>query len=596
MICSPTCQETTSNLNARYYCVILKPLVPQSSRTTETFDVVVVGAGAGGGTMSRVMAAKGAKVALLEAGPKLVPEEEFKEHHWDYDYDHRGAGPGGAEYFSKGKPFGFMRTTSGGWELPDEPYTVGKGSEFVWFRSRVVGGRTNHYGRMSFRLSEWDLKAHDRDGVGPNWPISYADIAPYYDKAEKFIGVTGTREAIPSAPDGIFHDPPQPKAHELFVRSIGKKVGIPFIANRRAIITREHNQRAACHYCGQCGRGCLTASAYSASQVDVFPALKTGNLTLLTDAMAREVLTDASGKATGVLYIDRKTRQPKRVLGKTVVLAASTCESARILLNSKSKAFPNGLANGSGMVGRNLMDTVGLSVSGHVPALEGMPVYNTDGFGGSHLYAPWWGYNDHAKLGFPRGYHVEFGGGFGMPGVGSGHGAARRAGYGTKIKDLMRQQYGSRVGFAGRGEMIPNRFSYCELDPEVVDDWGIPVLRFHFKFSDYEWKQARHMERTFEDIIGALGGRVTNVGNRFEKSGISMGGSIIHEVGTACMGNDPRSSVLNPFCQTHEVKNLFVTDGASFVTNPDKNPTLTINALSWRAADYLAEEMRKGDV
>ena len=558
--------------------------------------MVVVGAGAGGGTMSRVMAGKGAKVALLEAGPNLVPAEEFKEHHWDYDYDHRGAGPNAEGYFGKGKPFGFMRTTSGGWHLPDEPYTVGEGSEFVWFRSRIVGGRTNHYGRMSFRFSEWDLKAHDRDGIGPNWPISYADLAPYYDKAERFIGVTGTREGIPSAPDGIFHDPPQPKAHELFVQATGKKLGIPFIANRRAIITRNHNQRAACHYCGQCGRGCLTASAYSASQVDVFPALKTGNLTLLTDAMAREVLTDASGKATGVLYINRKTRQAKRVFGRSVVLAASTGESARILLNSKSKIFPNGLANGSGMVGRNLMDTVGFSVSGYVPALEDMPIYDTDGFGGSHLYAPWWGYNDSAKLGFPRGYHIEFGGGFGMPGVGSGHRAARRAGYGKGIKKLMRQEYGARVGFAGRGEMIPNRFSYCELDPAVVDDWGIPVLRFHFKFSDYEWKQARHMEQTFKDMIGALGGRVTRVGNQWEKSGISMGGSIIHEVGAACMGSDPRSSVLNPFCQAHEVKNLFVTDGACFVTNPDKNPTLTINALSWRAADFLAEELRKGNV
>ena len=575
---------------------MLNTPMTQGSSKSDVFDVVVVGAGAGGGTMSRVMAGKGAKVALLEAGPKLVPEEEFKEHDWPYHYDHRGIGPGGAGYFGRGKPFGFMRTTSGGWELPDEPYTVGAGSKFVWFRSRIVGGRTNHYGRMSFRLSEWDLKARDRDGVGPNWPIGYADLAPYYDKAEKFIGVTGTHEGIPSAPDGVFHKPPPPKAHELLVQATGKKLGIPFIANRRAVITRSINGRAACHYCGQCGRGCLTASAYSASQVDIFPALKTGNLTLLTDAMAREVLTNASGKAEGVLYIDRKTRQVKRVIGKSVVLAASTCESARILLNSKSKLFPNGLANGSGMVGRNLMDTVGLSVSGYVPALEGMPVYNTDGFGSSHLYAPWWGYNDHGRLGFPRGYHIEFGGGFRMPGVHAGHDAAKRAGYGKRIKERMRREYGARVGFAGRGEMIPNRFSYCEIDPEIVDDWGIPVLRFHFKFSDYEWKQARHMEETFKGIIEALGGRVTGVGNAWEKSGISIGGSIIHEVGTARMGTNPRSSVLNPYCQAHEVKNLFVTDGSCFVTNPDKNPTLTINALSWRAADYLAEAMRKGDV
>jgi choline dehydrogenase-like flavoprotein len=569
----------------------------QFSRTTEPFDVVVVGAGAGGATMSRVMTSKGARVALLEAGPNLVPAEGLKEHHWPHDHDHRGAGDGGQAYFGQGKPFGFLRTTSGGWQIDGEPYTVGEGSRFLWFRSRIVGGKTNHYGRMSFRLSQIDLKAHDRDGVGPNWPIDYTDLAPYYDKAEKFIGVTGSAEGIPTAPDGIFHTPPPPKAHEHLIRSVGTKLGIPFIANRRAVITRSINQRAACHYCGQCGRGCLTASAYSASQVDVFPALETGKLTLITDAMVREVLTDRSGRATGVLYIDRKTRREKRVMGRTVVLAASACESARVLLNSKSKLFPNGLANGSGLVGRNLMDTVGFSLSGYVPSLEGMPIYNTDGFGGAHLYAPWWAWNDHGKLGFPRGYHIEIGGGFRMPGVGSYHRVARQAGYGKAIKQLAREQYGARVGFAGRGEMIPNRFSYCEIDPNVVDEWGIPVLRFHFRWSDYEIKQARHMEQTFRNLIESMGGRVQGIGNpEFESDGISIPGTIIHEVGTARMGSDPKSSVLNTYCQAHEVKNLFVTDAACFVTNPDKNPTLTINALSWRAADYLAEEMRKGNV
>lgn len=568
----------------------------QISRTTENYDVVVVGAGAGGGTMSRVMTSKGLKVALLEAGPNLVPEEEFKEHDWPRNYPHRGAGPQGERYFGKGKPFGFLRSTSGGWHLDDEPYTVGGGSQFLWFRSRIVGGKTNHYGRMSFRFSAMDLKARDRDGIGPNWPIRYEDLAPYYDKTEAFIGVTGSLEGIPSAPDGVFHQTPPPRAHEVLVRAAGKKLGIPFIPNRRAVITRPINGRAACHYCGQCGRGCLSASAYSASQVDIFPALATGNLTLIPGAMVREVLTGSRGKASGVLYIDRDSRQEKVVRGRVVVLAASSCESARILLNSVSKEFPNGLANGSGMVGRNLMDTVGFSMRGHIPALEGLDVYNTDGFGGSHLYAPWWAWNDHNRLDFPRGYHIEFGGGFGMPGVGSFHGVAREAGYGAKIKQLARESYGTSVGIAGRGEMIPNRFSYCEIDRGVVDAWGIPVLKFHYKWSDYERNQARHMQRTFRDVIETMGGRVTGIGNAFEKEGISIPGTIIHEVGTACMGDDPRASVLNKYCQAHEVSNLFVTDGSAFVTNPDKNPTLTINALSWRAADYMAEEMRRGNL
>ena len=570
--------------------------MPQTSRTADTYDVVVVGSGAGGGTVTRVLANKGIKVALLEAGPMLDPAKDYKEHHWPHDYDHRGAEEDGRYYFHKGKPFGFLRATMGGWWLDDEPYTRGAESEFEWFRSRVVGGRTNHYGRMSFRFSKLDLKAYDRDGLGQNWPIGYDDIAPYYDKAEAFIGVTGTVEGIPTAPDGIFQKPPAPKAHEHLFRAAGKKLGIPFIANRRAVITANLNGRAACHYCGQCGRGCITASNYSASQVDVFPAIDTGNVKLFTDAMVREVLTDTSGKASGVIYIDKNTRREKRVMGRVVVVAASTCESARILLNSKSSVFPDGLANGSGQVGRNLMDTVGYSVGGYVPSLEGMPIYNTDGFGGAHLYAPWWDWDKHQALGFPRGYHIEAGGGFGMPGVGSFHGAARRHGYGREMKQRIREEYGASVSFAGRGEMFPNHNSYCEIDSDVVDRWGIPVLKFHFKWTDYEWKQARHMQRTFTDLIESMGGRVTRLGNATEKSGISVPGSIIHEVGTARMGDDPRTSVVNSFGQAHDVKNLFVCDGSSFVTNPDKNPTLTISALSWRSADYLAEEMRKGNV
>lgn len=314
-------------------------------------------------------------------------------------------------------------------------------------------------------------------------------------------------------------------------------------------------------------------------------------------AMVREVLTDASGKVTGVSYIDKKTRTERQIRCRVVVLAASACESARLLLNSKSTRFPNGLANGSGVVGRFLMDTVGFGLSGQVPALEGLPRYDSEGFGGAHLYMPWWGWEKQDRLGFPRGYHIEIGGGYWMPEVGTFHEEARKYGYGKKLKQSIRRDYGTTVDFAGRGEMIPNMHSYCEIDPEVMDRWGIPVLRFHFKWSDYEWKQARHMEQTFAAIIETMGGRVTNISDpRFEGKGISVPGTIIHEVGTVRMGNDPRNSAVNGFCQAHEVKNLFVCDGGPFVSNPDKNPTLTINALAWRAADYLTEEMRKGNV
>ncbi|MCC6344102.1 MAG: GMC family oxidoreductase [Bryobacterales bacterium] len=571
--------------------------MPQNQNASEVYDAVVVGSGAGGGTAVQVLTAKGLKVALLEAGPMLDVKKEFKEHKWPYDYDHRGAEEGGKAYFGKGKPFGFFSTTSGGWQLDGEPYTVGEGSQFQWFRSRILGGRTNHYGRMSFRFADYDFKPYDRDGLGSNWPISYEDIAPYYDKAEEFIGVCGSMENVRSCPDGKFHTPPPPRVHETLIKKACDKLGIICIANRRAVITKPVNGRAPCHYCGQCGRGCMTASAYSSSQVQVFPAMKTGRLKVFDLAMAREVLTNNDGKATGVLYIDKRTRQERVLRARTVVLAASSCESARILLNSKTKEFPNGLANGSGLLGRYLMDTVGFGLSGYVPALEGMPHYDTDGYGGAHLFMPWWLWDKHNTLDFPRGYHIEIGGGYGMPGIGSYHQAARRYGYGKDMKKKIRDGYGTGVGFAGRGEMIPNIHSYMELDPNVVDQWGIPVPRFHFKWTDYEWKQARHMEKTFADIITTMGGRVTGLSAaQRESDGISIPGTIIHEVGGARMGHGVKDSVLNGYCQAHEVKNLFVVDGASFVSNPDKNPTLTINALSWRACDYLAEELRKGNV
>ncbi len=569
----------------------------QNQNSPEVYDAVVVGSGAGGGTAVQVLTQKGLRVALLEAGPMLNPATEFKEHKMPYDYDHRGAEAGGAEYFGKGKPFGFFSTTSGGWELDGEPYTVGEGSQFKWFRSRIIGGRTNHYGRMSFRFAEYDFKPYQRDGLGADWPISYQDLAPYYDKSEEFIGVCGSADNVASCPDGKFQTPPPPRVHEMMIKKSCDKLGIICIANRRAVITKPTNGRAACHYCGQCGRGCLSASAYSSSQVQIFPAMKTGRLKVFDNAMVREVLTNGNGKATGVVYIDKRTREERTIRAKVVVLAASACESTRILLNSKTQEFPNGLGNGSGLLGRYLMDTVGFGLSGHIPALEGMPKYDTDGYGGAHLFMPWWLWDKHDKLDFPRGYHIEIGGGYGLPGVGSYHGAARANGYGAGMKQKIRDSYGTSIGFAGRGEMIPNIHSYMEIDPSVVDRWGIPVLRFHFKWTDYEWKQARHMEKTFASIIESMGGRVSGLSAaQREADGISVPGTIIHEVGGARMGSGVKNSILNGYCQAHEMKNLFVMDGASFVSNPDKNPTLTINALAWRACDYMAEEMKRGNV
>jgi choline dehydrogenase-like flavoprotein len=479
--------------------------------------------------------------------------------------------------------------------VPGEPYTVTKGQEFRWFRSRILGGRTNHYGRISLRFSDYDFQPED--GLADAWPITYDEIAPYYDKAEGFIGVTGTKEGIRTAPDGNFLPPIPPRVHEILVQKSCQKLGIPCIPSRMAMLTKSVHGRAACHYCGQCGRGCRTASAYSSSQAQIFPAMKTGKLTVLTGAMARELITDGSGKVTAVSYVDKATRSEKQVRCRAVIVAASACESARLLLNSKSSRHPNGLANGSGVVGRNLTDTVGYGLSGYVPALSGLPRHNADGIGGMHVYVPWWLYGD-KKKDFPRGYHIEIGGGFGMPQIGSYHGICRREeGYGKALKDKIRNEYGAIVSLAGRGEMIPNQYSYCDIDPEKVDQFGIPVLRFHFRWTEHEIKQARHMHDTFQSIIETMGGKVLGLANpERETGGISIGGTIIHEAGTVKMGKDPKSSALNSYCQSHEVKNLFVCDAAPFVSNPDKNVTLSIVAFSWRASEFLAEELKKGNV
>ncbi|HEX3877279.1 MAG TPA: GMC family oxidoreductase [Bryobacteraceae bacterium] len=565
----------------------------QVSRTPQAFDVVVIGSGAGGGTAVKVLTDAGIRVALLEAGPMLTPEKDFKEHVWPYQVDHRGAGSHGEAYFGR-QQWGYFSAPNGYWDVPGEPYTVAPGEEWKWFRSRILGGRTNHYGRISLRFSDYDFKPED--GLSDPWPVTYDEMSPYYDKAEGFIGVTGTKEGLRTAPDGNFLPPIAPRVHEQLIQKAGKKLNIPVIPSRMAMLTKAVNGRAACHYCGQCGRGCLTASAFSSSQAMIFPAMKTGKLTVITGAMARELITDGSGKVTAVSYVDKATRTEKQIRCRAVMVAASACESARLLLNSKSPRFSNGLANSGGAVGRYLTDSVGYAMGGHVPAMEGMPRHNSDGIGGMHVYVPWWLHDDKSKD-FPRGYHIEIGGGpGGIPQLGTFAGVCSQyQGYGQQLKDQIYQNFGAQVHFAGRGEMIPNKNSYCEIDPDRVDQFGIPVLRFHFKWSDAEYNQVKHMHQTFSAMIETLGGTVSKRPFDSTKE-ISAGGFIIHEAGAVRMGADPKTSALNKYCQAHDVKNLFVCDAAPFVSQPDKNVTLSIVAFAWRASEYLAEEMRKGNV
>jgi len=531
----------------------------------------------------------GARVALLEAGQMWDPVKDGAMLKWPYDSPRRGAS-------TRERPFGEFDGCIGGWQIDGEPYTTAPGTKFDWWRARMLGGRTNHWGRISLRFGPYDFNRKSRDGLGDDWPITYDDVKPWYDETDKLIGIFGSAENLPNEPDGIFHPPPTPRCYELLATKAARKLGITVIPSRLSIITKPHNGRAPCHYCGQCNRGCMTASNFSSTNVLIPPAQKTGRLTLITDAMAREVTVGKDGLTNGVSYIDKKTGTDKHISARIVVLAASACETARLLLNSKSSQFPNGLANSSGTVGKYLTDTTGTDVSGFIPKMADMPPHNEDGVGGMHIYMPWW--LDNTKLDFPRGYHIETYGGRGVPSAGFMSGIHRYpggGGYGASLKADYRRYYGASIGFSGRGEMIPNDDCYCEIDPAVVDQYGIPVLRFHWKWTDHEYNQVKHMQETFRAIIAEMGGQVDSpMPTKDEGYGIANGGSIIHELGGARMGKDPTTSVVNANCQAHDVKNLFIADGAPFVSQADKNPTWTILALSMRTSDYIAQQRKAG--
>jgi choline dehydrogenase-like flavoprotein len=574
----------------------------QIKKQPKKYDAVIVGSGAGGGMAAYVLAKAGLKVCVVEAGPMYDPAKNSLQLKNPWESPRRGAS-------TKFRPFGDFDGCYWGWDIDGEPYTQAKGSNWQWWRARMLGGRTNHWGRISLRFGPQDFKRKSIDGLGDDWPIGYDDVKPYYDKIDQLIGVFGTNENFPNAPDGIFLPPPKPRLHEMLIKKAATGINIPVIPSRLSILTKKldnNNDRGACFFCSQCGRSCKIYGDFSSSSVLIKPAMATGNCDVVPNAMAREVLTDRDGLATGISYVNKDDLQEYQVMGRTVILAASACESARLLLNSKSQRHPNGLANSSDVVGKYLHDSTGADMGGVLPELFDRKRYNEDGVGGMHVYTPWW--LDNKKLDFPRGYHIEYWGGLDQPSYGFGfdmhelngkyavHGKTKEAGgYGKSLKEDIRFFYGASVGMAGRGESVALASNYCEIDPQVVDKYGIPVLRFNTKYSDHEIKQAKHMKETFAEILHTMGAVITYGGDDGPENnyGLHDPGLIIHEAGTVRMGSDPKTSALNSWSQAHDCKNLFCVDGGQFVSQADKNITWTILALSMRASENIVSEMKK---
>ena len=569
----------------------------QIKNTAKEYDVIIVGSGAGGGMATKVLSEAGHSVAVVEAGPYFDPADPttMTQLKWAWQSPRRGAGTT--------RFFGDYDQAYGGWEIDGEPYTQGYDTDFRWFRSRMLGGRTNHWGRISLRFGPDDFKKKSIDGLGEDWPISYDDIKPYYDKVDKLIGVFGSKENMYNEPDGFFLPAPKPRLHELFYINAARKSNVKVMPSRLSVLTKRLNtDRGVCYYCNGCARSCNVYADFSSGSCLIFPAQKsTGQVDLFVNSMVRTVTTNEEGKATGVSFIDKDENKEYKLKGKVVILAASACSSARILLNSKSKQHPNGLGNSSDLVGKYLHDSTGGDMMAFIPELINRKTYNEDGVGGMHVYSPWW--LDNKKLDFPRGYHIEVWGGLGAPSYGTGFnvnsfnkffGINKAGGYGDVLRNDMKKYYGSTIGLSGRGESVAMKSNYCEIDPNKVDKYGVPVLRFNYQWTDNEIKQAKHMQDTFEEIIHNMGAiSLWNKPGKESNYGLTKPGQIIHEVGTTRMGSDPKDSVVNEFERLHDVSNVYVVDAGPFVSQADKNPTWTIMALAMRSSEHIVEEFKK---
>jgi glucoside 3-dehydrogenase (cytochrome c) catalytic subunit len=556
------------------------------------YDAIVIGSGATGGWAAKILTERGMTVLVLEAGRQLDPKKDFREHTFPYELKYRGLDPGSR--YAPRQPIQSRCYAANEYgrhlfvDDIDNPYTTPDDKPFWWIRGRHVGGRSVTWGRQSYRLSDYDFKAAERDGYGDPWPFSYEDLKPYYEQVENFVGISGSYENLPQLPDSNFLPPMAMTCGErILKKSVESKFpGRNVIIGRAAILTKGHQGRAACHYCGHCDRGCSTHSYFSSPGSTLPAAAKTGRMTLRPNAVAREIIVDPNtGKASGVRVVNQITKQDYEEYGKVIVLCASTLESTRLMLNSKSRQYPNGLGNSSGVLGHYLMDHMfQISAGGFVPVLKGMEYDYSDGRANG-IYVP--------RFRNIRDKHPNFIRGYGMQGgckqdYSFAH-AKQTPGFGAEFKKVARENPREIPFWLGAWcEMLPRKENRVTIDPEKLDAWGIPALRIECAHGDNERAMAKDALETIKEMADSAGFMTQST-----YSTPAPPGFCIHEVGTARMGADPKTSILNKWNQSWDVKNVFVTDGACFVSQGCQNPTLTMMAITARACDYIADEFKR---
>jgi choline dehydrogenase-like flavoprotein len=554
----------------------------------KVYDAIVVGSGATGGWAAKELCEAGMEVALLEAGVKLDPDKDYTEHArpWDMKYRNKQAEPD----LEARRPIGARcyacEETNAHFFVDevDNPWTTPPGKPFWWIRGRHVGGRTIMWGRQSYRFSDYDFKAASHDGFGEDWPISYDEIAPYYDTVERWIGVSGSKEGFDQLPDGQFLPPMAFTCGEEIMKKAVNAMGRGFTIGRCAVLTQNHRGRAACHYCGPCHRGCSTNSYFNAPGSTLPAAERTGKMTLITNAVVRHVTTNDKGLADGVFYFDSPSKQSREVKAKIVVLCASSLESTRILFNSANGKHPGGLGNSSGVMGHYLMDHMyAIGAFGTFPALGRKPEVANRPNG---IYIPRFrNLHGDKQEKFIRGYGYQ-----GGENATVWEHAYAMKGFGAEFKEAVRDGNASRASLLGFGEMLPQWDNQVTLDKEKVDAWGIPVLHIDCAHGDNEKAMAKDIVEQAAAMLKAAGAE--NITTSTVPAPPGFG---IHECGTARMGNDPKKSVLNKWNQAHDVKNLFVLDGSAFPSIACQNPTLTMMALTVRACEYMAAEHKRGN-